>query len=205
MSESLEAWLERVAAPTPTPGGGSVAAVCGALSAALSRLVSNLAIGKQGYEGVQDELKGLERRAAELQSRFLRLADEDAKAFEGVMAVMRRPKGTDEERAARKAAMQAAYQAATEVPLETARRALEALEVAKVAAEKGNRNAITDAGAAALLAQAAMRAASLNVRINLAAVADESWRSSREGELQALLARGADLAHRVDDLVASRM
>lgn len=205
MTESLETWLERVASPSPTPGGGSVAAVSGALSAALSRMVSNLSIGKQGYEEVEEELKALERRAAELQSRFLLLAEEDARAFEGVMTAMRRPKGTDEERAARKEAMQAAYKTATEVPLQTVRASMEALEIAQVAAGKGNRNAITDAGAAALLAQAAMRSASLNVRINLSAIADAAWRSEREDELAVLLDRGAQLAHAVDDLVESRL
>ena len=112
MSESCESFLERVAAPTPTPGGGTVSAVCGALSVALSRMVANLAVGKQGYEAVQAYLAAIEARGKALQARFLELADADARAYESVVAAMRRPKGTDAEKAARKDAMQAAYKQA---------------------------------------------------------------------------------------------
>jgi formiminotetrahydrofolate cyclodeaminase len=101
--------------------------------------------------------------------------------------------------------MQNAYRRATEVPMETIRAALEALELARLAAAHGNRNAITDAGVAAILAQAAMRAAALNVRINLAAIGDASWRESIEAELGLLLRRGAEAAHALDDFVASKL
>src|SRR2546426_7075580 len=205
MSESLESLLERIAANTPTPGGGTVSAICGALSAALSRMVANLARGKQGYEDVQSELAAIESRGKALQRRFLDLAEADAKAYDQVVAAMALPKARDADRAARKEAMQAAYQRATEVPMDTIRACLDALELAKLAAEKGNRSAITDAGVAALLAQAAMRGAALNVRINLAAIADAAWRSHRETDLESLLESGASLAHAVDDLVDARM
>ena len=205
MPSSLEALLERIAAGTPTPGGGSVSAICGALSAALSRMVANLAVGKQGYEGVQSDLVSIESRGKALQRRFLDLAEADAKAYDGVVAAMRLPKGTDPERAARKDAMQAAYMRATEVPMDTIRAAIEAIELAELAAEKGNRNAITDVGVAALLAQAAMRGAGLNVQINLAAIADHAWRDSVEADLKALLQQGAKRSHALHDLVTSRM
>ncbi|TLZ50671.1 MAG: cyclodeaminase/cyclohydrolase family protein, partial [Methanobacteriota archaeon] len=143
MVESLESFLERVAASTPAPGGGAVAAICGALSAALTRMVASLAVGKEGYEGVQSELAAIEERGKTLQQRFLDLAAEDAKAYDGVVASMRLRKGTDAEREARKEAMQAAYKRATEVPMETIRACVDALDLAKLAAEKGNRNAIT--------------------------------------------------------------
>jgi len=205
VSESLDSLLERIAANTPTPGGGTVSAVCGALSAALSRMVANLAVGKQGYEAAQSDVAAIEARGRALQRRFLELAEADAKAYDVVVAAMRMPKATDADRAARKGAMQDAYRGATEVPMETVRAAIEALELAKSAAEKGNRSAITDAGVAALLAQAAMRGASLNVRINLAAVADPLWREAVEKDLEGLLERGAELAHAVDDLVRARL
>ncbi len=205
MPESLEELLEKVAAGTPTPGGGTVSAICGALSAALSRMVANLAVGKQGYEAAQSELVSIESTGRVLQRRFLDLAAEDARAYDGVVAAMRLPKARDGDRAARKDAMQAAYKRATEVPMDTIRACLEALDLARLAAEKGNRNAITDAGVAAILAQAGMRAAALNVKINLAATSDRAWRESTEAELESLLKRGADLAHRLDDLVASRL
>jgi len=205
MVESLESFLERVAASTPAPGGGAVAAICGALSAALTRMVASLAVGKEGYEGVQSELAAIEERGKTLQQRFLDLAAEDAKAYDGVVASMRLRKGTDAEREARKEAMQAAYKRATEVPMETIRACVDALDLAKLAAEKGNRNAITDAGVSAILAQAGMRGAALNVRINLAAIADDEWRDATEAELVSLLERGAALAHEVDSLVEARL
>lgn len=182
-----------------------MSAICGALSAALSRMVANLAVDKAGYEVVQADLGAIEARGKALQRKFLDLAAEDARAYDGVVAAMRLPKAGDAERAARKDAMQEAYKRATEVPMETIRTSLDALELARRAAEKGNRNAITDVGVAAILAQAAMRAAALNVKINLAAIADLVWREGIETELEALLRRGAEDAHRLDDLVVSRM
>lgn len=205
MPDSIEPFLERVAAATPTPGGGSVSAVCGALSAALSRMVANLAIGKEGYEEHHAHLTDVEVRGKALQTKFLVLAGEDARAYDGVIQAMRMPKATDEERAFRKEAMQVAYRKATEIPMETIRTCIDALELARMAAERGSRSAITDVGMAAILAQAAMRGAGLNVRINLAAVADERWRQKIEEELYGNLGVGAGLAHRVDDIVDSKM
>jgi len=201
VSESLEDFLARVASNTPTPGGGTVSAVCGALSVSLSRMVANLAVGKQGYESVQSDLVAIEARGQALQARFLELADADAKAYEVVLSAMRRPKGTDAERAARKEAMQAAYRGAAEVPLDTMQACVEAFHLAKMAAEKGNRNAITDAGVAALLAGAAMRGAALNVRVNLAALKDEAARAGLEGRMASLQGEGEAVARDVATLV----
>ena len=205
MAESLGEFLERVAAPTPTPGGGTVSAVCGAMSASLSRMVANLAVGKQGYEAVQPDLAAIEAQGRALQRRFLELADADARAYESVVAAMRLPKSTDAERAARKAAMQEAFRRATDAPLDTARAGIEALALARLAAEKGNRNAISDAGVAGLLADVAVRGAALNVRINLAAIADGAWREDRERALADLLGRCAELGRVIDGLVGARM
>ena len=205
MKESFESFLERIAASTPTPGGGSASAICGALSAALSRMVANLAVGKPGYEHIQADLSQVDTRGIELQGRFLALASEDADAYDAVVAAMRLPKASDDERAARREAMQSAYQRAAQVPMETIGAALEALEIAALAAERGNRSAITDAGVAALLAEAAMRGAALNVRVNLAAIADEGWRERTERELGFLLEAGTKRANAIEALVESRM
>ena len=201
----MEPFLERVAAGTPTPGGGTVSAICGALSAALSRMVANLAVGKQGYETVQPDLAMIEERGKALQRKFLDLAVEDSQAYDAVVAAMRLPKATEADRAVRKDAMQSAYTRATEVPMETVRACVEAFEISRLASEKGNRGAITDVGVAALLAEAAMRGAALNVRVNLAAVAHPRWRDAMEQELRTLLQRGAELSHVVNALVESRM
>jgi len=201
----LGEYLEAIAAPTPTPGGGSVAALCGALSAALSRMVANLAIGKEGYESVQTELHELDQRAKALQSRLLVLMEEDAKAYDAVIAAMRLPKKTDGERAARVRAMQHAYEKATTVPLDTMQACSDALDIALVAAQKGNRNAITDAGVAALIAEAGLRGAGLNARINLAALKDNALRAEIEKRLETILGEADRVGHEVMALVEGRL
>lgn len=202
---SVKDFLDAVAAATPTPGGGSVAALCGALSAALSRMVSALGIGKLGYEDVQEDLRLLETRGREVQARLLELIDRDAAAYDAVVTAMRRPKGTDTERKDRVNAIQAAYLRATEVPLETMEACCEALEIALVAAQKGNRSATTDAGVAALVAQAGVRGASLNARINLAALRNHGDRARLEERLAGVVERSDRVGHEVMALVEARM
>ena len=202
---SVRDFLEAVASSTPTPGGGSVAALSGALSAALSRMVFALAIGKQGYENVEEELRRLETRGQELQQRLLRLVDEDAAAYDAVVAAVRRPRTTETEREARVNAIQSAYLHATEVPLDTMEACSEALEIALVAAEKGNRSAVTDAGVAALLAQAGVRGASLNARINLAALRDHAVRAQLEERLAAIIEQADKIGQEVTALVEGRL
>ena len=202
---TLEEYLESIAAATPTPGGGSVAALCGALSAALSRMGANLAVGKEGYESVQGELKELDRRAKALQTRLLVLMEEDATAYDAVISAMRLAKKTEAERAARVRAMQSAYETATTVPLDTMQACSDALGIALVAAQKGNRNAISDAGVAALVAEAGLRAAGLNVRINLAALKDHALRAEIEKRLEAILNEADRVGHDVLALVEGRL
>jgi len=203
--QTVEEFLSAVAAATPTPGGGSVAALAGALSVALSRMVAGLARGKTGYEAVQDDLARIEERAVPIQERLRLLVDEDSASYQLVVSAMRMPKTTEEEKAARVEAMQAAYREATKVPLETVERGVEALELAKEAAEKGNRSAFTDSGVAVLLAEAAIRGASLNVRVNLASIRDESFRSSVEEKLDDLLARAQSLGHDAMAIIERRL
>ncbi len=203
--ERVSAVLEAVAAAAPTPGGGAVAALCGALSVALARMVSNLAIGKEGYEGVQEDLRRLEARGRALQGRLVALADEDAKAYEAVIAARRMPKGSERERTARVEEMQAAYQRATEVPLETMAACAEALGLALEAARKGSRGAVTDAGVAALTAEAGLRGAGLNVRINLMSLKDAKIRAGLEERLEALLVEADRVGQEVLALVEGRI
>jgi len=165
----------------------------------------NLAIGKEGYEAAQAELRGVEARARDLQSRLLGLMDEDAKAYDAVIAAMRMPKKTEEERAARVRAMQKAYEKATTVPLDTMTACSEAIGIALVTAQKGNRNAITDAGVAALVAEAGLRAAGLNVRINLAALKDNALRARVEVQLVTILREADRVGHEVMALVEGRL
>lgn len=203
--QSVGDFLEALAAASPTPGGGSASALAGALSAALSRMVAGLAVGKTGYESVQADLTRIESRARALQSRLLQLVGDDSKAYDAVVAAMRLPKATAEERSARVEAMQSAYRKATEVPLETIERCVEALQVAEEAASKGNRSASTDAGVAVLLADAAIRGARLNCRVNLAAIRDGRFRETTEARLAELLRRAQEIGSRAMALLESRL
>ena len=194
--ETLEAFLASVAAPTPTPGGGSVSALAGALAAALARMVAALARDKTGYEAVQADLVQIETKAAAVQTRLVGLATEDSRAYEAVVAAMRLPKRTDAERASRVEAMQTAYREATRIPLETMEACAEVLDLAAVAVEKGNRGATTDAAVAILLAEAGLRGAGLNARINLASIKDEGFRASSEAKMDRILSHADDVRHR---------
>ncbi len=203
--ETIGDFLESLAAATPTPGGGSASALVGALSAALSRMVLGLARGKKGYEAVQGELQEIEAQAKSVQARLEALVDEDSRAYEAVVAAMHMPKASDGERTARVEAVQVAYQKATMVPLETIERCVEVLQLAEQAAEKGSRGASTDAGVAVVLAEAAIRGASLNCRVNLASIKDESFRGSTEDRLAALLKRADEIGHRAIAVVEGRL
>jgi glutamate formiminotransferase/formiminotetrahydrofolate cyclodeaminase len=188
-------FLDAVAADTPAPGGGSVAALAGALAAALAAMVGRLTLGKPKYAEVEAEMEPLVAEAERLRQALTARIAEDTAAFEAVMAAYRLPRRTDEEKAARKAAIQAALAQAAKVPLATARDAVAALELAHTAARAGNANAITDAGTAAWMARAAVAGAALNVRINAVALDDRE-------QAAAWLAELAELEHRAEVLVA---
>jgi glutamate formiminotransferase/formiminotetrahydrofolate cyclodeaminase len=182
-----------------------VSALAGALSAALSRMVAGLARGKAGYEGVESELAQIETRGKAIQARLEALIDEDARAYDAVIAAMRMPKSSEQEKTARVDAMQAAYRKATEVPLETMERCVEALELAEAAAKKGNRSATTDAAVAILLAESAIRGASLNCAVNLASIRDETFRSTAEERVEQLLKRADEIGHEAMAVVTERL
>jgi len=149
------------------PGGGSVAALVGALSAALSSMVASLTFAKQGMEDSKQHMEAAGRDAQSLKDWFLAAVDRDTNAFNGVLTAIRLPRNTDEDRATRETAMAAANLEATLVPLEVLERSTEALELALHTARNGNPNSVTDAGVAGACAVAAAEGASLNVRINL--------------------------------------
>lgn len=203
--QHLGAFLDSVAASTPTPGGGSVSALAGALAAALARMVAGLARDKKGYEAVQSDLLQVESKASGLQARLLGLVEEDAKAYETVVAAMKLPKGTDAEKVSRVRAIQAAYKEATRVPLETMEACSEVLELAAAALEKGNRGATTDAAVAILLAEAGLRGASLNARVNLASIRDEAFRSSSEAKMDRILSHADEVGHRAMAVAEGRI
>lgn len=198
---SLSDFSDDVAADSPVPGGGAVAALAGSLAAALSAMVANLTVGKKGYEESWKALDGLAIEAQGLKARLLRAVDEDAQAFNAVIAAQRLPKSTDQEREVRNAAIQSGYKDAARIPLETAYACRDVLRVCGQAAELGNRNSLSDGGVGALMASAAAEGAVLNVLINLKSIEDESWTAGMRSDAEALLAE----THSLRDQVLERV
>lgn len=157
----------------PTPGGGSAAALVGALGAALVEMVTHLTLGRSKYADVAGDMEALRGRAEAMRAHLNALVEQDAAAYDGFSRAMKLPRETDEQRTARKAALAQAALDAAEVPLRTMRACFEVLELTVPVSAKGNRNAVSDGGCAALLARAALRAAHLNVRVNLPYVKDD--------------------------------
>lgn len=170
----------------PAPGGGSVSALCGALSGALSSMVAALTHGKKGYEDSFEEMERVGVAGQRLKVEFLADVDRDTEAFNRVMDAMRLPKKSDEDKAARAAAIEEATKEATLVPLGVLRRTREAAELARTVAESGNTNSVSDAGVAALNARAAAEGAYLNVKINLPGIEDEKFKKETLGEAETI-------------------
>jgi glutamate formiminotransferase/formiminotetrahydrofolate cyclodeaminase len=164
---TAQPFLDAVAGPDPTPGGGSVSAFAGAQAAALVRMVAGLTVGKKKYAGVEDRVKALAAGSGRALGRFMALVAEDAASYDAVSAAYKLPKESEDQKAARGAAIEAALLAAARVPLETARLALDALAMAEEMARVGNANCVTDSAVAAFMAHAACTGALANVRINL--------------------------------------
>jgi len=176
-------FLERLGSSDPAPGGGAAAAVVGALGAALVQMTANLTIGRPRLADVEDQARRIAARAGELRATLARLADADIEAFERVSAAYKLPRGDDAEKRARSAAVQAALQTAADVPLETARVCADVLEVAEAAAPILNVAVISDVLVGALLAQAGLASATLNVEVNLAAMTEHHAVDRIAGEL----------------------
>jgi glutamate formiminotransferase/formiminotetrahydrofolate cyclodeaminase len=204
-AQEKQSFLERLAAGTATPGGGSAAAYAGAMAAALVGMVGRLTIGKKKYAKVEPRMKAIVARADELRLALEEAVEKDAQAFDRVMAAYRLPKDTEEEKAARREAIEGATRIAGEVPLEVARQAVQVAELAAEVAEDGNASAITDAASAGAMARAALRAASLNVRVNAASLADKKMGEGWLKELEVLRARAEKAEGRVQKAVDERM
>lgn len=196
-------FLEELARGSPSPGGGSASALAGALAAALVAMVAALTLGKERYKNVEDELKEVSRKAACLKTRVMHLVDEDSQAFDALLAALRLPQGSAEAKGKREVEVQRATKRAAEVPLELARRSMEILELAEVVIQKGNVNAISDGGVAALMGEAAFRGGVYNVKINLSSLTDETYKKAVEQELVALEEQMAILKNRTARLALS--
>lgn len=174
-SMKINKFLSELASNSPAPGGGSVAALSGSLGAALSSMVCNLTIGKEKYADIQNEIKNVFKKSETLRKKLTSLIDKDTESFNDVMKAFKMPKETEEQKKKRTDAIQEGYKNASMVPFETAKTCSEILDVAKVIAEKGNINSITDAAVSAIMTKAGVESAVLNVKINLRSIKDKNF------------------------------
>ena len=189
----IEQFLEALASQSATPGGGSAAAIIGAMGAALVSMVCNLTIGKKKYAEVEGDMKDVLAKSETLRGKLIGMIEDDVRAFDAVMGAYGMPKETDAEKDARAQAIQAALKQATDVPLACAGAAREVIDIAATASNKGNLNVISDAGVGVLAGYAALRSAALNVFTNARMITDKTFAEGKLKELNQLLA-GAEAA-----------
>ena len=183
---SVEEFAAVTASDAPAPGGGSVSALAGALGAALAEMVANLTVGKAKYAEVEDEMKELSAKGAEIRSELIAGIQKDTESFTLYMNALGMPKETDEEKAARREAMQNGLKEAAKVPLEVAETAAKILPIAEAVVKRGNTNAVTDGLVASMMARTAVIGALFNVKINLGSIKDEAFVADMAAKVKAL-------------------
>ena len=191
-------FADETASESPAPGGGSISAYLGALGAALATMVANLSSHKAGWDDRWEEFSDWAVKGQKIKDELLFLVDEDTNSFNKVMDAFGLPKTTDEEKAARTAAIQEATKYATEIPFRTMQRSFDAFEIIKAMAAEGNPNSVSDAGVGALCARSAVMGAYLNVKINAAGLKDRVFADD-------LLAKGAEIERRAIEMESEIM
>jgi len=186
VNKNIVDFVATTASNEPVPGGGSIAALSGALAAALAEMVANLTIGKKKYVEVESEMKGIVEALEVKRQELIELVDKDASSFDDVMKAFKLPKETDEEKAARTKAIQEGTKYAASVPLQTAKVAYSIMEYSKIVVEKGNTNAVTDGAVSAMMARTAVLSALMNVKINLGSIKDETFVADMTREVNEL-------------------
>jgi methenyltetrahydrofolate cyclohydrolase len=205
VKEPLQVYLDDAASKKPAPGGGSVSACVGALGAALVGMVCNLTRGREKFAGVEEEIVALVAASEVARARLEQLLQEDTTAYNGVIDAYKMPKESDAQRAARHEAIQAGLVVAANVPLEICEVALEVCRLAKTAANLGNPQAITDAGIGAVLGEAGVVGAALNVRINLGSIEDCSFTASAAAQIDEMQVAAAALRAEVLAITLSKL
>jgi formiminotetrahydrofolate cyclodeaminase len=198
-------FLDELASNAPAPGGGSVAALGGALGAALISMVCNLTLGKKGYEEVQGDIQGLLDQSEALRHELTDLLEADVAAYTAYSQASKLPRETEQQKAERTRAVQAALVNATDVPMRIAEAAVKVIDLCMPTAEKGNKWAVSDAGVAVLMAEAALRSAALNVLINLGSIKDEAFVAQKRAYLDGLLAGKGAMRDEIYDYVEGRL
>ncbi len=202
---SLKNFAAETASESPAPGGGSISAYMGALGAALGTMVANLSAHKRGWDDRWKEFSDWAEKGQAIMHELVALVDEDTAAFDKIMSAFGLPKGTDEEKAARAAAIEEATLHATKVPLRTMKASLKAFEIARAMASGGNPNSVSDAGVGALAARSAVLGAELNVKINAAGLKDRDAADRLVGEAAEIAAKAVQEEKEILDIVNSKI
>lgn len=187
-------FIDALASKSPTPGGGGASAYCGALASALASMVGNLTLGKKKYADIEADVVVTQEKLAAVRERLLELVEEDAEAFEPLARAYGMPKGTPEEQEAKNAALQQALVGACEVPLEIMRTCKEVIELSEFYMLHGSRLALSDVGAAAVFAKAALQGAALNVFINVSSMDDVERAAAYRKEAEMMIETFGDKA-----------
>jgi formiminotetrahydrofolate cyclodeaminase len=202
---SLRTFLKELGSGSATPGGGSVAALCGAMGAALSAMVARLTVGRQAFRNAWEGMRRVQEEADGLAERFLVLAQQDTDAYREVIAALKLPRESEGEKSYREEARQKAMKRAASVPLDTLRLCERLIGIAQEAVEHGTPVTLTDAGAAVHLAHAAARVAAYNVRINLATLKDNAFVEGYKREVEEILGRMEPLLSAADGYVRAQL
>ncbi len=205
IDRGIDEFLDELASKSPTPGGGSVAALSGALGAGLVSMVCGLTIGKKGYESVEEEMTRILAESDEIRGEMTKLVDLDAEAFNAIIKAYGFKKSTDEERHIRTEAIQASLRKAAEVPMRVIELAVKALSLASEAGKIGNKNVLSDIAVAGVMLNAAVDAAWFNVSVNLDSIKDEKFCDEMSGRGELLLDEAEELYETVMETVDSRM
>jgi formiminotetrahydrofolate cyclodeaminase len=202
---TIAAYLAKLASDEPEPGGGSVAALVGALGAGLVTMVTSLTLGREKFAAVEGDMSKLKTEAEALRAQLGELVTLDAVAYRAVANAMKLPKDTDEQAAERSRVLQEALRGAAETPLRIVETAVEVARLSLPAAEMGNPHAVSDAGVAVLLAEAAAQSAALNVKINMAWIDDEDFNKDIWARTETALAEAAELREKVLSFTYSKL
>ena len=201
----MKEFIEQVQSKEPTPGGGSVAALGGALGAALGEMVCRLTIIKKQYAKVKPEFQDVRKKLDLLRDELTFLIEKDAQSFDEVMLAMKKPKVTDQDKKARTDAIEEATKHAANVPIEVMEKTVKVMELLPAVAEKGNINSVSDAGVANLMAKAALEGAALNVRINIGGIEDKIFADNLKSHMNELLKQGAELYEKTKSIVDGKI
>ena len=204
-NQPLKSFIDNTAKGTPTPGGGSVAALVGSLGAALLCMVGNFTVGKPKYKSVEKDVKEILAEAGKLKETLFVLIREDMEAYEKFSRASQMPKDTPPMREKRKQVLQKTLKEAAEVPWRISQASLQVIELAEKLLPKGNPNLITDVGVGVLLAEAALKSAVLNVKINLSFIKDEEYKNRRIKALEDILSRTSQIGDGVLKAIQEEM